>query len=209
MKYLLFICAFYACELKAQKTYSIHYSQFGQSNVSINGQYQNYEVKSRLLYNDTLSFWYPILMYSKDKFGNATVLGDKLVHHGLMYSRNDDEVLEEVVQSKKKYFFVVSAAKSYNWVFNKEKKEILGYNCNLAYSVNEANDTTLVWYTVELGSVFGPLIYFGLPGIVLEVFDQPSGRHFLATKIEQVSVTLVLPKNVKKIPKEKFMRSNT
>ncbi len=209
MKYLLFICAFHTVELRAQKTYSIHYSQFGQSNVSINGQYQNYEAKSRLLYNDSLSFWYPIFINSKDKFSNAKVLGDKLVHHALMYSRNNDEQLGEVVLSKKKYFVIVGAPKSYNWVFNKERKEILGYNCNLAYSVSEANDTTLVWYTGELGTVFGPLVYFGLPGIVLEVFDQQSGRHFLATKIEQVSVTLVLPKNVKRIPEEEYRRRKT
>jgi GLPGLI family protein len=206
MKYLLFICAFCINQVKAQKTYSIQYSQSGQSNVSINGQYQKYELISRLVYNDTLSFWYPALLYNKDKFRDNSVLGDKLIHHGVMYNRNNNEVLGEVVLSKRKYFFIVDTPRLYNWVFNRQQKEILGYHCNLAYSVSETNDTALVWYTGELGSVFGPLFYFGLPGIVLEVFDQQNGRHYLATKVERVSVTLVLPGNVKRITKEEYLK---
>ena len=206
MKYLLFICAFYINELKAQKTYSIHYSQSWQSSISINGQYQKYEFRSRLVYNDTLSFYYQIPPDSKDKFKNDAVLGDKLIHHGLIYSRNSDEVLEEVAWPKKNYFVIVDTPRTYNWVFNRQQKEILGYHCNLAYSVSGTNDTTLVWYTNELGVVFGPSFYFGLPGIVLEVFEQQYGRHYLATKIEQASVTLVLPQHVKRIPVEKYRR---
>lgn len=204
MKYFLFICAFYVGDLRAQKTYSINYSQFGKSNILINGQYQNYEGKSRLMYNDTLSFYYPI--DSKDPFRNATVLGDKLTHHGLMYNRNTNEMFDEVAWPEKNYFVIVDTPRSYNWIFNKERKDILGYNCNLAYSISQSNDTTLVWYTGELGSIFGPSVYFGLPGIVLEVFEQQYGRHFLATKVESASVTLVLPKDVKKIPMEKYRK---
>lgn len=207
MKYLLVICALYINELKAQKTYSIHYSQSGQSNVSINGQYQNYELRSRLVYNDTLSFWYPTQLYNKDKFKDSSVLGDKLIHHGLMYNRNNNEVLGEVVLSKRKYFFIVDTPRLYNWVFNRQQKEILGYHCNLAYSVSETNDTVLVWYTGELGSIYGPLLYFGLPGIVLEVFDQQNGRHYLATKVELIPVTLVLPRNVRRIAAEEYRRN--
>jgi hypothetical protein len=43
-----------------------------------------------------------------------------------------------------------------------------------------------------------------VPGIVLEAFDQVSGAHFVAEKIELTSVTLVLPQNVERIPADKY-----
>ena len=203
MKYIFLVCIFYITDLKAQNTYSIDYTQFGQSNILINGQYKEYELKSRLIYNDTMSFYYYVTG-KNDEHRNATVLGDKLIHHGLMYNRNNDELLHEVAWPKKKYFVIVDSSRPYKWIFNKERKNILGYNCNLAYSVSQTNDTTLVWYTNELGNLFGPSFYFGLPGIVLEAFTQQYGRHYLATKIEKSSTILVQP-NVKKIPINEYL----
>lgn len=209
MKYLLLIFAFYINDLKAQKVYSIEFSQFVQSNITINGQYHQLEMKSRLVYNDTISFYYLIPQGKKDKLKKEKILGDKLIHHGMIYNRNTDELLLEVAWPKDKYFIIVDSLKSYNWIFNNEKKRILGYNCNLAYLVSETNDSTLVWYTSALGSIFGPSAFFGLPGVVLEVIGQRNGIHYLATKIKTTTVTLVLPEHVKKIPIEAYRKEKS
>lgn len=209
MKYLLLIFAFYINNLKAQKVYSIEFSQFVQSNITINGQHYQIEMKSRLVYNDTMSFYYLIPQGKKDKLKKEKILGDKLIHHGMIYNRNTDELLLEVAWPKDKYFIIVDSSKPFNWSFKKDSKRILGYNCSLAFTVNEKNDSTLVWYASALGSLYGPSAFCGLPGIVLEVYEQQFGRHFLATKIETATVTLMLPVNVKKIPIEIYRKEKS
>jgi GLPGLI family protein len=204
MKWALFLLIFFCNDIIAQKTYRINYSQSVQSPFTINGVYNNHEISTGLIFNDTLSFYYFKPVNGRDKFKKAELIGDKLDHHAIMYNRNTDEVLYEVAWPNKSYYAIVDTPVYYNWVFNTERKIILGYNCNMGYSIWPTKDTVLVWYTAQLGSVFGPLKYFGLPGIVLEVFDQKYGNHLLATKIEESSTVLVQP-NVKKIPAKEYL----
>jgi GLPGLI family protein len=142
----------------------------------------------------------------KDKFENSIVMGDKLIHHGLIYNSRTNEILNEVAWPKDKYFVIVDTPWHFNWVFKSQTKNILNYTCSLAYSVNETNDTTMVWYTPDLNKGFGPTIFFGLPGLVLEVFDQYNSSHYLAEKIELTSVTLMLPQNVERISADKYRK---
>ena len=61
----------------------------------------------------------------KDKLEKLPVLGDKLIHHGLMYNSRNKEMLEEVAWPKDKYFVIVDSPRYFNWVFKNQTKNIL------------------------------------------------------------------------------------
>ena len=194
---LCFLCN----DLYAQQAYKIEYLLKGR--FTVNKQPQQMETKFGLVYNDTLSFFYIKPKYG-DKFKNARVLGDKLDNHALMYNKNTDELWHEVDLGRKKHYVIVDTPNYFKWAYTYETKKILGYNCNVAFTVSPANDTIVLWYTSQLGSYFGPMRYFGVPGIVLEAFDPEFNNHLVATKVEESSAILVLP-NVEKIPMKKYL----
>lgn len=209
MKYLLLLC--FLCfdnDIKAQNTYRVNYSHVKYfTDSSTKNGVSDFKWSGRLIFNDSLSFYYMIPNNSKkDKFKNSSVMGDKLIHHGLIYNSRTNEMLNEVAWPEDKCFVVVDTPWHFNWVFKSQTKNILDYTCLLAYSVNETNDTTMVWYTPELNKGFGPAIFFGLPGLVLEVFDQNNSSHYVVEKIELTSVILMLPQNIEKIPADKYRK---
>ena len=209
MKILLLIISFgVVTYVSAQNTYRVNYShvKYFADSSSKNGV-SDFKWRGRLIFNDSLSFYYLVPNYSKkDKFKNSPVMGDKLIHHGLIYNSRTNEMLHEVAWPEGSYFVIVDTPSHFNWVFKNQTKNILSYICSLAYSVNETNDTTMVWYTPELNKGFGPAIFFGLPGLVLEVFDQYNSSHYVAEKLELTSVTLMLPQKVERIPVDKYRK---
>ncbi|MCI2230232.1 GLPGLI family protein [Polaribacter sp. MSW13] len=68
------------------------------------------------------------------------------------------------------------------WELLKGEKEILGYTCKKAMLVNDSKNKTTVWYTEEIPYQFGPKMYFGLSGLILEIEGKNST--FVATKVE-------------------------
>lgn len=206
MKYLALLLLLYCATTHAQNTYRISFIQEKYfADESEKSGVRNFTFEGRLIFNDSISFYYMIPNGSKkDKMEKLSVIGDKLIHHGLMYNSVNKEVLHEVAWPEDKYFVIVDSPKRYNWIFSDNEKNILGHTCKLAYSVNNSNDTTMVWYATELKKAFGPAVFFGVPGVVLEVFDQSYTSHFVAKKIELTSLTLVLPQNVERVTADKY-----
>lgn len=191
---ILFIAFFVSKNLLCQNTYSVYYTHEYPANVSIDGTASTYKMDSRLVFNDSLSFFYFIQSRKKDNLRKANKIGDKLIHHALFYNRNIDELLAEATWPKDTYCLLKIEQPLYNWTFTKETKSILGYNCNQALSVNEEGDTTFVWYTNQINNIFGPMYYFGLPGIVLEVNNyKGSGSLIKVKSIQLIQATLVKP----------------
>lgn len=194
MKKWILIVAMFFCKFGiGQNTTIITYTRKIVDDLTINGWHPTHIFTSKLIFNDSASLYYFVPLDSRDKNRKKTVLGDKLIHHALFYSKNNDELLNEVAWPKENYFIVIDSPKTYNWVFNGNTKKVCGYDCNLAFSVDKKNDTTLVWYSTQVGKLFGPNYYFGLPGVVLEVFDQKNAIHLSAIKIENKNITLLKP----------------
>ncbi len=92
------------------------------------------------------------------------------------------------------------------WDFFTNEKIILGYKCQAALSVNDKNDSTLVWFTNDLNYSNGFLFYYGVPGVVLEAYNQSfkNTAHFLAVKIEETEIELLRPTVGKIISQKDF-----
>lgn len=211
MKNLVLLLLLFYTTAHAQNTYRISYIQEKSfADESQKRGFHNVKFKGRLIFNDSISFYYMIPNGSKkDKMEKLPVIGDKLIHHGLIYNSANKEVLHEVAWPEGKYFVIVDSPRRYSWTFSDNKKTILEHKCKLAYSVNQTNDTTMVWYSEEIKNAYGPAVFFGVPGLVLEVFDQSYASHFTAEKIELTSLTLMLPQNVERITVDKYKQQKS
>ena len=69
------------------------------------------------------------------------------------------------------------------WVLHKEMKQISGYTCQKATTRFRGRNYT-VWFTTEIPSFFGPWKLSGLPGLILEYYDDTGQAYCIATNIE-------------------------
>lgn len=100
-----------------------------------------------------------------------------------------------------KKFLITETPVAQQWTIEKDEKEILGYKCK------KATDPvgTVAWFAVDLPVSIGPFLYFGLPGLILEVEQKP--LTFVATEIDLQCGTakeIQPPTSGKKVTREEF-----
>jgi len=176
---------------------------------------------SRLVFNDTVCFWYG-MRNNKDPMKSNKVYGSKVYNHCYLYDRYQGIYYTGVANSHniKEDCFVTDSLKGWQWLFSNNSKNILDYQCYKAYKINEyikdssgmktwESDSTIVWYTEQLKMPFGPYEYLGLPGIVLEVYDQNRmGMHVLATKIGEDNFTIGISSGIPVYTEGEFKKRN-
>lgn len=74
------------------------------------------------------------------------------------------------------------------------QETILGYVCNKAELISTSKNKTYVWYTKELPFTNGPLMHFGLEGVILKT--QRNMGYIIAEKVE------INPKNINLVKPE-------
>lgn len=68
------------------------------------------------------------------------------------------------------------------WKISKDSKEILGYKTYLA-TTTYAGRKYEAYFTPQIPVQDGPYKFVGLPGLILEIFDEKKDHHFLAVGI--------------------------
>ncbi|WP_263601306.1 GLPGLI family protein [Chryseobacterium sp. PET-29] len=102
---------------------------------------------------------------------------------------------------------------SFKWEIAKESKEILGFKAYAA-STKYAGRKYYAYFTTELPIQDGPYKFCGLPGLILEIFDEKNDHHFLAigiSKEKKISIDdHIIKRKYIETSKEKFieMRKN-
>lgn len=71
-----------------------------------------------------------------------------------------------------------------NWELLNETKEIQGIKCQQA-KVTTENDTFYAWYASEIPFSDGPFRFKGLPGLILEVYNQNKTIEFAVASIKK------------------------
>ena len=199
----------------SQKTLRVEYQQerVGEkivSPISINGVRQTFDIEMprvRMLLNDSIAQIHYFLRGYDPLKKKTSELGDKLIHHGSFYDFAKREFYSQCNLDKTlKYLIPIDTTQFKNWSFFDAEKTILGHKCRMALSINEKNDSTLVWFTNEFNISNGFLFYFGVPGLVLEAYDQRfnSTMHFLAVKVQESDIKLLRPQEGKVIAQKEF-----
>lgn len=180
----------------AQLTYSIYYEHFKNVQYSQGNYVTALTNNSRLVFNDSISLFYFFSKDLKDNFRKRKTIGSELMHHAVFYDSKNFKLYDEVSWPKRKEHLMERKLPYYNWVFTGETKQILNYNCSKAVSsAQDGQDSLSVWYTSEIKRGFGPVYYFGLPGVVLEVNNYNTDKSIKAISVDTNKVTLLPPDN--------------
>ncbi len=140
---------------------------------------------------------------------------------GIVYKNVQEKSQLEQTEFFGKMFLITDSLKLENWKLGKENKQIGSYTCYKAtttrtilsrkLSREEENsvDTTEIeitaWYTPQIPLSQGPDIYWGLPGLILEVSTDKTT--FLCTKIElnmKENLEIKAPKNGDKVTRDEY-----
>lgn len=68
------------------------------------------------------------------------------------------------------------------WQLNKETKKLSNFICNKATIIHRGRKYT-AWYTTKIPLPFGPWKLRGLPGIILEFYDDDKAFHVIASQV--------------------------
>lgn len=108
------------------------------------------------------------------------------------YSKNQvfQECHDEMFFPKKKVYS--DSLNSFDWVLIGETKKINGYSCNKAITKWRGRSYT-AWYTPEIAISEGPWKYGGLPGLIMEIYDEKKYVYWVIKTIkacEKVPITI-------------------
>jgi GLPGLI family protein len=134
-------------------------------------------VESYLIFNDSISGYY---VEDKDTpkfeyFDGAMSINPTVVHltwiraGGERYfytdwSRDYNISTFDFMGNKKRLIIETN-----DWIITEEKKEIMGYLCQKAVDISNAK--RIVWFTEDIPVKHGPRGTNGLPGLILEFYD--------------------------------------
>ncbi len=74
-------------------------------------------------------------------------------------------------------FYQYKSNISLNWELKEETKKIGSYTVQKAI-VTYGGRSWIAWFTTDIPFPYGPYIFYGLPGMILEVYDQDNDYHF-------------------------------
>ncbi len=185
----------------AQSVLKIEYKRYFLS-TKFNQSSSNFGIPNpmslRVLLNDSIGFMHYFGNGLKPLKNTQKQYGQKIIHHSTYFDfiSNRDYGECDLPDLPSKYLSKNDCDSTLNWViYTEQHKSILGYECTAALAVSANNDSTLVFYTTKIKYIHGYLFYKGIPGTILEVFDQQRGAgiHYIATKLEEINLQLVAP----------------
>jgi GLPGLI family protein len=96
-----------------------------------------------------------------------------------------------------------------DWQIESETKKIEDYVCNMATTFFRGRKYT-AWYSTKIPIRLGPWKFNGLPGAILQIYDETGLFSWSVTKIKQVNTEekLVLENDLKIISLREFVEKN-
>ncbi len=99
-------------------------------------------------------------------------------------------------------FLIKETIKTYDWDITTEYKEIIHKKCTKA--TLKENPTIVAWFTSEIPVSFGPMGYYGLPGLILQL-ETPSKNYIIQEiSVSKENISIKAPDKGKEIGREDF-----
>jgi GLPGLI family protein len=92
------------------------------------------------------------------------------------------------------------------WKLSNDKKTILTYDCYKAETTFRGRNYT-VWYTRDIVIPDGPYKFAGLPGLILEVYDDKENFHYKLLQIINQPKEILYDKNIYMTDRKKLLES--
>ncbi len=134
------------------------------------------EFEFSLLFTKQESFFLEIPKLYSDE--SAVEVGQlKVLYSGATWIKNDTIYCERENEFSNK--FIQKQKLNFDWKITNETKKIDGLNCvkatgirNVKNSKGEFSHHITAWFCPQIPYPFGPLIYNGLPGLIIEVQEE-------------------------------------
>lgn len=91
-------------------------------------------------------------------------------------------------------FRIMEPIKPFRWEMQEDSKEFMGYTTHKATTTYAGRDYD-AWFTLEIPINDGPYIFYGLPGLIVELYDTENHYHFKLHSIEKLeeAKTWIIP----------------
>ena len=158
---------------------------------------------STLLMNSEKNNSYYILDYGKseptyyDENKSAVILSPTNSDDLLVFNQLNEFIISLEEGFKSSYW--VKDQIVFDWIMTNETKESDGYVMQKATTTFRGRDY-VAWFTKEIPIPMGPYKFYGLPGLIMEIYDTDNIYHCTITKIENKEInhsTDLYPKSQK------------
>jgi GLPGLI family protein len=188
----------------------------GQRELTINyefrpdGNFGNREIHLPsywLVINDSVSF---SVLWLQRVDTSVNIVGKKKTINQSLYRNYHTNSLIVSTDLKNTRCRVSDSIAVHKWKFvDGAQKTILGYECSKATLIDSAGRKIIAWYTKELPALFGPTIYDGLPGTILQVvYELGNSLSITATSVSYRQVQVVEPTDGKLMTMEEYSKKN-
>ncbi|WBV57537.1 GLPGLI family protein [Chryseobacterium daecheongense] len=92
------------------------------------------------------------------------------------------------------------------WKLIDEKKNVLTYECYKAEATFRGRKF-IAWYTKDIPIADGPYKFAGLPGLILEVYDDQENFHYKLLAITKKSQNILYDENINFIDRKKMIEA--
>lgn len=99
-------------------------------------------------------------------------------------------------------FLIREATRTYKWDITTESKEIFKKKCTKA--TLKETPTVTAWFTTDIPIAFGPMGYYGLPGLILQLETAAKQYLIQEVSISKDAIDIKIPVKGKKISREDF-----
>jgi GLPGLI family protein len=124
---------------------------------------------------------------SKKGVTTAHVAGRKNITPFYFYNSKNGFFFRENL--KKEVVIVKEDKHNWNWKLTNETKSIGSFNCTKA-TIRFRGKNYIAWFTNQIPVSYGPWKFKGLPGLILEVYDEDRGVYIETLKIKVNSKTV-------------------
>lgn len=118
--------------------------------------------------------------------------------------KGDDYILQGRIYNKNYKF--MEKLPLLKWELKENKRKILNYNCKEAIVTYKGRNWT-AYYTDEIPLNNGPFVFGGLPGLILEMYDDKDEHHFVAIGIDNKQNSMYNEKDMITITKDEFYKT--
>lgn len=126
------------------------------------------------------------------------------LNFGIYKDLTEEEMYEIQNISSKNFMFKINLNK-HNWKIFKDTKKIHNYFCKKA-TINFGGRLWEAWFTDDIPISDGPYKFYGLPGLILEIYDSKNEYHFLAIGISKQDENFKLPSQFMKTSQNNFIK---
>ncbi|KAB8155346.1 GLPGLI family protein [Kordia sp. TARA_039_SRF] len=119
---------------------------------------------------------------AKREEDNSITLMDMTKKLRFVHFNSDKDSLYTTSRINRKDYIIKEKTPTIDWKLTNETKKIANFNVQKA-TANFRGRNYIAWYSTDYPIKFGPWKFHGLPGLIVEIFDETNRYHWILTSL--------------------------